>query len=126
MNLPTELQQAIKMPWTAQLPSWVKLKETTIQKVIPLEIPKQTINTQMCSNCSGAGFIYAFLVVAGPNPHAYSGANIASKWLDDAWYYGFTNAYPCPDCSGESMEHILVHEPVRETEQVGEYKDWSM
>ena len=127
MNLPTELQQAIKFPYAAQLPSWVKLKDATIQKVIPLEIPAQSINTQVCANCSGSGWIYAFLSKGGPHPHVYSGANIASRWIDGAWHYGFTNAYPCPDCSGESMEHILAHEPARETEKVErEYSDWSM
>ena len=125
MNLPTELTQAMKMPWTAKLPSWVKV-ESTIQKVIVLEIPAQSINTQVCANCSGSGWIYAFLVIGGPHPHVYSGANIASKWIDGAWHYGFTNAYPCPDCSGDSMDHILEHEPARETEKVGEYADWSM
>ena len=127
MNLPTELTQAIKMPWTAKLPSWVKLKDATIQKVIPLEIPEQTPNPHVCSNCSGAGWVYAFLVIGGPNPHVYSGANIASKWIDDAWHYGFMNAYPCPDCSGESMDHVLSHEPARETEKADKATDdWTI
>ena len=114
MNLPIELQQAIKLPWQAQLPDWVKLKDARVKKVILLEIGKQSDNPNVCSNCSGTSMIYAFLVLGGPNQHAYSGANIASKWIDDAWHYGFMNAYTCPDCSGQSMDHILEHEPVKE------------
>ena len=123
MNLPAELQQIIKMPWTAQLPDWARLKDARVQKVIVLEIPEQTINTQVCANCSGSGWIYAFLVIGGPHQHAYSGANIASKWIDDAWHYGFTNAYPCPDCSGESIDHVLEHEPVMADQAHG---DWAV
>ena len=122
MNLPTELQQAIKLPWTAQLPDWTRLKDARVKRVVVCEITKQSDNPRVCANCSGAGMVYAFLVIGGPHQHAYSGANIASKWLDDAWYYGFTNGYPCPDCSGDSMDHILEHEPAVE----GEQGDWSV
>ena len=127
MNLPTELRQIIKMPYTAQLPSWTKLKSATVKKVIVCEISKQSDNPHVCCNCSGAGMVYAFLVIGGPNQHPYSGANIASKWIDGAWHYGFTNAYPCPDCSGQSMDHILEHEPAVEVEQGKRVtKDWTV
>ena len=127
MNLPTELTQAIRIPWQEQLPDWVKLKDATVKKVIVCEISKQSDHPNVCSNCSGAGMIYAFLVIGGPNQHAYSGANIASKWLNGAWHYGFTNAYPCPDCSGQSMDHILEHEPAVEVEQGKRVtQDWTV
>ena len=126
MNLPTELVQAIKMPYTAQLPDYVKLKDARVKKVIPLEITKQTDNPHVCSNCSGAGMVYAFLVIGGPYPQVESGW-IPSKWIDNAWYYGFTQGYPCPDCSGESMEHILEHEPAREMDKVNKMtEDWTI
>ena len=122
MNLPTELRQIIKQPHTAQLPLSAKVKATTVVKnVFLLETDSQKDGTCPCPNCCD-GWIYAFLAISGPHKQVNSGHPI--KWINDSWYIGYTEAYPCPDCSGESMDHILEHEPAVEGE--GEYRSWDL
>ena len=120
INLPTELRQIIKLPYTAQLPSWVKLRDATVKKVFLLETDSQKSGRGACSNCGDVMWIYAFLALGGPYDQVSSGIPI--KWIDGAWWIGFTEAYPCPDCSGESMDHVLEHEPAME----GGQGDWTI
>ena len=121
INLPNELQQAIKMPWQAQLPNHVKNRTIAVKKVFLLETDSQKDGTTPCPNCCD-GSIYAFLAITGPHKQVGSGRPI--KWIDGSWYTGYTVAYPCPDCSGESMDHILEHEPAMDGK--GATKDWTI
>ncbi len=126
MNLPTELTQVIKMPYTAQLPQSARVRATTaVKKVFLLETDSQKSGLGVCKNCADAGWIYAFPVVGGPFQQVDSW--IPVKWIDGAWWTGFTEGYPCPDCSGESMDHVLEHEPAVEDGQgTREYKAWDI
>ena len=122
MNLPNELQQAIKMPWTAQLPDWVSRRGDTVKKVLPLETDSQKSGQGTCTNCGDVGYIFAFLMIGGPYKSPSSG--MPMKWIDGSWYSGFLSAYPCPDCSSESMDHVLEHEPAMDGK--GATKDWTI
>ncbi len=125
MNLPTELQQIIKTPYTAQLPEHVKNRTIAVKKVFLLETDSQKSGMGTCKNCADIGWIYAFLSIGGPFKHLDSGHPV--KWIDGAWYTGYLAGYPCPDCSGESMDHILDHEPALEGGQDKRAtKDWTV
>lgn len=119
MNLPTELTAIIKKPYTAQVPSDARVKKVTVCEITTLS---ESAKPHVCCNCSDMGEIYAFLMISGPHKYPSPGG-IPNKWVDDAWYNGFTNGYPCPDCSGESMEHVLEHEPARDD---GTRGDWTI
>jgi hypothetical protein len=58
---------------------------------------------QDCENCSGVGYIHAFLATEGPfekpgNP--YRGDGKVSKWHNNHWWVGTTVSFVCPDCGG--------------------------
>ena len=124
MNLPSELQQAIKMPYTAQLPEHVTNRTIAVKKVFLLETDSQKSGMGACKNCGDIGWIYAFLSVGGPFKTVDSGCPV--KWIDGAWYIGYTEAYPCPDCSGESMDHILEQEPAMAGQGKRATQDWTV
>ena len=91
-----------------------------------LEIPQITDDSKTCQNCHGTRSIYAFLALGGPYENVHNGLYIASKWIDGGWWYGYTNAYPCPVCSQDAIDHLLNYEPVTDEElEKTAYEDWT-